>query len=78
MKVLKRTLGGFKVVPRLVKCYGRRISAERVKQGGRYVSITFNLLIDAILRAVETMMEGLGPMRNRPYTSMQRRALVEW
>jgi hypothetical protein len=50
------------------------INAEESSRG-RYVSVVFNLLIDAILRAVETMMEEeLGPKPT--YTSMQTTAAL--
>jgi hypothetical protein len=63
MKVLKDSWEDSKVVPRLVKCYGEDVSTQRgVKQGDVTSPLFFNLLIDAILRAVETMMEEeLGP-----------------
>jgi hypothetical protein len=72
--VLKDSWEDSKVVPRLVKCYGRRIAEE--SSGGRYVSVVFNLLIDAILRAVETMMEEARSHEKPTYTSMQTTAAL--
>jgi hypothetical protein len=54
----------------------RKTSTQRRSSRGRYVSVVFNLLIDAILRAETMMEEELGPMRNRPYTSMQTTARI--
>jgi hypothetical protein len=63
--------------PKIGEVLREDVSTRGVKQGTLRLRCFFQLLIDAILRAVETMMEEeLGPMRNRPYTSMQTTAAL--
>jgi ferredoxin len=63
MAVLKDSWEDSKVVPRLARCFGSEVSTERgVKQGDVTSPLFFNLMIDAILRAVEVMMTAeIGP-----------------
>lgn len=57
MAVLKDSWEDSKVVPRLARCFGKAVSTERgVKRGDVTSPLSFNLMIDAMLRATEVMM----------------------